>query len=274
MQATSKLYKGLLVISSVAMAAAPLLAYAREDGNEPARLRRPEPKEDMRSSSTLENQKPPRATSTKQNSGEISFCVRLEKGLPEIKNKLGEKKQELAEKKQEQVKKLQEKSQENAKKLEEFRGKADDRREIRYDKLDQMAKTDAQKQAVAEFRTTVEAAIKTRKTAVDAAIQTFQQEMEKLAKQRQTDSEKIMEQLKSAMDKAMAQAKADCAAGMDPKTAKTNFEAAVKSAQKAFEDGKQGMKNLVPELEKTLYLQLVFKQAWEFALAQFKKILM
>lgn len=70
---------------------------------------------------------------------------------------------------------------ERQEKLQEGRGEADEKRAEAHARLEEMAKTDAQVAAIAEFQKTVESLVATRRAAIDDAIAAFEDAVEELA---------------------------------------------------------------------------------------------
>lgn len=114
-------------------------------------------------------------------------------------------------------------------------------RENNYAKLSDKATTGAQKQAVATFRSTVEAAVTARENAIAAARQTFRQALDQLVSQHQTATAGILSAYRSAVQAAIIKAQSDCAAGTAPATVRQNFQTALEAARAARKSASQNL---------------------------------
>lgn len=122
-------------------------------------------------------------------------------------------------------------------KLEERRDAHDDNKEIRYEKLEANAKTDAQIAAVAKFKTTMEAAITTRRTAVDLAISTYRKDVDAIiSKYPLTNpASTTASGLEAAAKDAIAKAKTACnATSTDQQVILKNFQASLEKLKNDY----------------------------------------
>lgn len=97
--------------------------------------------------------------------------------------------------------------------------------------LETQATTDAQKQALAVFQTTVKAAMMARQTAVGSARETFHAGVDQLVTQRQNALQTAVATFKSAVRAAIQKAKSDCAASINATIVRQNFTASVQTAK-------------------------------------------
>jgi hypothetical protein len=107
----------------------------------------------------------------------------------------------------------------------------DDRHEALYARLGAVADTDAEKAALAEFKTSADAALATRRSAVDKAIADFRTAVDQLVVGKKDAAADAYEEFKTALDRAMSEAQADCSAGTDPATVRAEFSTAMKAAR-------------------------------------------
>ncbi|MDP3795364.1 MAG: hypothetical protein Q8R13_05620 [bacterium] len=114
------------------------------------------------------------------------------------------------------------------------RDNGDTQRTVRYESLAARATTDAEKQAVAAFKTAMEAAVSARRTAVDKARITFRQQLDQEIAKRNTSMDSARNSYKSAVDSALAKAKTDCAAGIAPVTARQTTQTSMPAARDKF----------------------------------------
>jgi hypothetical protein len=143
----------------------------------------------------------------------------------------------------------------------------DENREAQYAKLEAKAITDAQKQAVANFKVAVEGAVNTRKSAIDSAILTLRQSVGQSVDVRRSAVTAAMNEFKSSKSGAIEKAKADCVAGVDPKTIRETFRASMKVAQDKFKSDYQAIDKLKGSFESVRNTK---KQEVETAIAVFK----
>lgn len=122
----------------------------------------------------------------------------------------------------------------------EHRQDADGERADKINTLESKASTDAQKAAIAQFKTTMTTALATRRSAVDAAITTFRKGVDSVTANRTTSVDTALANLKAARLAAVTKAQADCTSGVDSKTAKATFDASIKTAQTEFQTAKAG----------------------------------
>lgn len=162
------------------------------------------------------------------------FCTNVDTLTGKVVAKVPKREDRRDEHLDDRVTKVNGRLQLRVEKLDDHRDKWDDNRTDRYAKIDIRATTTVQKEAVATFKTNVEAAVKVRRTAVDAAVKAFQDGVNKLLADRQTKIDAAFATLKTATDAAIAKAKADCASGKDPKTVRVQFAADLRAANTAF----------------------------------------
>lgn len=187
-----------------------------------------------------------RANKTKP-TGE-SFCTSINSRSNQWNAKIDTKTAELNIRRNEQAnKKLQNRADRDTK-LETHRDGWDDNRNARFTKLETKAVSDEQKAAVAEFKITVTTAITTRRTAIDAAIAAFRTGMNGINTANKTAIDAAIVNFKTAYQTAATKAVADCAAGIDAKTAKATFDTSVKAAAETFKTVKDSI-NKKPEVQ-------------------------
>jgi hypothetical protein len=119
-------------------------------------------------------------------------------------------------------------------KRETVRSEEDAKIESRIAKLDSTATTDAQKQAVAAFRSAIKAALSAKRSAIDAALKSFHDGVAALLTARRDAIEGAFKARLDAFNAAVEKAKTDCASGVSAKTVRTEFISALKSAQTQF----------------------------------------
>ncbi len=206
-----------------------------------------------------------RSESTVRNAG-TQFCATLDKRATEVNSKIDDKKEKLDIRQHDRLNKKSADRSERDTKLEMHRDGWDDHRGERITKLEAKATTDAQKAAVAQFNTTMTAAINARRSAIDTAISTFRTGVDSITGTRVSAVDTAIATFKTARQSALEKAKTDCAAGVDSKTAKATFEASMKAALNTF----KAAKTAVIKKNDVTVLSQARKAAIEKAVADFK----
>ena len=189
---------------------------------------------------------------TTQSSNE--FCSKLTTATDKISSEVNKKKDELDKKKTEKSEKLKESQNEWAKKLTEFRTKEDTTRAENFGKLDELAKTDQQKAAVAAYKQAILAAVAARRTGHDTNQQTFLNAVKTLvsSNKQEVDNDKTV--FANAVNAAIANAKASCAAGVPTNEVKAKLQSDLKSAREKFKTERkddESMKGKIKALNET-----------------------
>lgn len=177
------------------------------------------------------------------------FCSRLITFAEKISQKFADGETKLTAVRNERISKIANHQADFDKKLTENREKWDENREEQFQKLEEKAQTDAQKQAIAQFKSTMTTAISTRRAAVDVAIQTFRQGLQQAINDRKTVTDTTVSTYKSAVNLAIEKAKSDCASGVDTKTVRTNLVQSLKTAREQFNTARQNIEKLSESVE-------------------------
>jgi len=143
----------------------------------------------------------------------------------------------------------------------------DANREAQFKKLEETAKTEVQKEAVAEFKSAVLAAISARRTAIDSAISTFRTEVKNAQDSRKSSVNSVFSSYKNAISVALEKAKSDCEDGVEPSTVKTTFQASVKEARDKTVNDRKSIDKIKTTIDSLIASK---KQAIEKAIANFK----
>ena len=134
-------------------------------------------------------------------------------------------------------------------KLADIRARWDKRRQEFYDKLEEKAGTDEQKQAVAEFKKAVEAAVVARRAAIDKAIADFREGLKDLIEGKKSGVDSAATQYKQSVEAAVAKAKADCDNGVSLATVQTNLRTDLQSAREKLQTARQNIEKLGPQVK-------------------------
>lgn len=198
------------------------------------------------------------------------FCTRVNEFTSRIDERITDREAKLQAKRQERANNLVEQKNKRDTLRSKNRVGRDENRQEHYTKLESRATTDAQKQAVVVFKTTVEAAVSARKAVVDNAIKAFRQSVDQSIASRKSAVDGAINTFKNAKIAAVEKAKADCAARVDPRTVRETFRTNMKAAQDKFKSDRQAIETLKDTFEP---IRTARKQAVEKAIADFKMIM-
>jgi hypothetical protein len=144
----------------------------------------------------------------------------------------------------------------------ELRVREDANLSARFSKLDEVGKTDAEKQAISAFQAAIENALKAKRAAMDAAIKAFQDGTETLLSSRKTAVSNSFSGMQAAFQAAADKAEADCTAGVTRQTVRTDFMAALKNARKNFDSAQKSVNDFSVSMKSLVDAkQAAFKKA-------------
>jgi len=172
------------------------------------------------------------------------LCERLSEKGAKIIEKISGLDAKLDEKRAEGLSKIAERQANHDEKYAANRKKWDENRQEQFAKLEERAQTDSQKQAIAQFKLAMTAAINTRRSAVDTAIQAFRSGLQNAIISRKSAADAAVATLISSINSAIEKAKTDCASGVDPKVVRENLAAGIKAARDKFISDKQDIEKL------------------------------
>jgi hypothetical protein len=168
-----------------------------------------------------------------------NFCTRITNTSTDISSKLTKAEDNRGSVRLDILAKLKDRKDKRAVDIQAKRDEAKTNFEKLIANLTATATTDAQKNAIDVFKTTIENAMTTRKTAVDAAVKAYQDGLDALVGQREDTIKAAAATFKTAVSNAVTTAKSSCAAGTDPATVRTTFMASLKTANEAFRSAVQ-----------------------------------
>ncbi len=160
-----------------------------------------------------------------------NFCTQLPTLMTKVTTELTDRLSKLSTNRDEQSKKVTELWGGRDDNRGKDRAQADANRKAYYLKIEARATTDAQKQAVQAFETTVDAAVTARRNAVDAAIKTFRDSILSAVDTRHKSVDTAIEAFKAAIQPALEKAKADCDARIAARTVRLALQASLKTAR-------------------------------------------
>jgi hypothetical protein len=166
-----------------------------------------------------------------------NFCTKVDDATAKVTAQLGERETKYETRRTEGRGKVAERFGERDLTRTEKRSNWDGKREEWKTKLEERASTTEAKAAVETFMTTMDKAVATRRAAVDQAIKEFRAGVDAAIVARESAVAGHLSTLKQEIALAGEKAKSDCASGVDPKTARTTYVAALKSAKDKFRAG-------------------------------------
>jgi hypothetical protein len=189
------------------------------------------------------------AQNANENQKAGAFCNLISNLASKYDQRVANRETKLEEKRSEIENRIAERWTERDAKLTEKRAKWDTNRDEHFAKLEEKAVTDEQKQALLVFKQAVAAAIAARRAAIDEAISNFRQGVEQAKVDRKSAADALRNAFRNSIQAAFQKAKADCDAGVDPATIRTNFRAEVKAAKDEFEIDRQELEKLQTSME-------------------------
>lgn len=166
---------------------------------------------------------------------DTGFCERLDYFGLKVDQRLGDNRTRLGERISEQKERLEEKRDNRQDKVAEHRERWDQNRENHFTKLEEIAITDEQKQALLKFKEDVQSAISARRTAFDEAKEAFRSGVEDAVIARKSAIEAATSALAEATKAVAEKAKAACEAGRDAISIRQILRANLKAAQDQFQ---------------------------------------
>jgi hypothetical protein len=179
-----------------------------------------------------------------------NFCDNFSSLSDKYKQNIDEQITKLQERINNEAQKIQTNRQTFDNELENKRTKWEINRKDLYDKLTNKAVTDAQKQALAAFKTAVEAAVTARENAVDAARTAYREGVKQLIVQRKSEILQTFNNFKSAIESAIQQVKSNCSAGISsPAYIRQIYQQNMNAARTARTTALQGIDKLGPKIK-------------------------
>lgn len=112
-----------------------------------------------------------------------------------------------------------------------------------FAKMEILAKTEDQKNAVNNFKNAMENAVNARKNAVATAASNYRQEIDRIIVSRNSSIDAAVQNFKKSHQTAVQKAKTDCIAGVKPLIAKINFISIIETAKTKLASEKQKTEN-------------------------------
>ncbi|MCX6781620.1 MAG: hypothetical protein NTW66_00640 [Candidatus Magasanikbacteria bacterium] len=196
-----------------------------------------------------------------------TFCSRLASYNAAKETKIAELENKLSAKRTEQEGLFEKRHAERDNKLIEKRTDLDSRRVTGYEKLLGKATTDEQKAAVEKFQLSVEAAVVVRRAAIDVAITNYRTGLDKAITDRKAGMDAALATYKVTIKAVENKAVADCAAGVESATVRTDLKSSIEAARDKFKTDRAAVVKVSDQVKA---LNAVRKAAFDKAIADFK----
>lgn len=178
----------------------------------------------------------------------VNFCTIVDTWSTDVAGKIARARNSLKDRQGKLGSRVDERKEQRDEKLGDVREKHNDNRDSRYDRLTTKAITDAQKQAVADFRSSMESAVTARRAAVDAARTAYWNGVNQLVDSRQGSVTQVVDAYAASLESALATAKSECANGVAPATAREHFGTALRTANATFVEGRKAIERFGPQV--------------------------
>jgi len=124
------------------------------------------------------------------------------------------------------------------------RTKWDSDRDTQYEKMYEKATTNIQKQAIDQFKATIEDAVTKRRADVDSAASTYRNSIKTSMTLKQSGVDGAIDTYKSTVLTAETNAQASCSAGVGPGIVREVFLTELQTARTSLKTGENGTNNL------------------------------
>lgn len=195
------------------------------------------------------------------------FCVQLDAYAAKLQARVDGKMTSARENRTKRDQQLAQGRQRRDDALKNLRAKEDANRSAHITKLESVAKTDARKAAVAEFKQTVLTAITTRQAAVNKATSDFRTALDAAIASRRDGVKSAISLFDASLDAALSQGKTDCAAGKNTASIRTTFRNSVKTAFDKLKSDRSSIEKLMTSADPIVAAR---KAAVQKALQDFK----
>ena len=200
-----------------------------------------------------------------------NVCSRLGEFSANREARWNEMDNKLENKRQEKTQEMEKKRSEAEQKMEQKRTDLDTKRLAGYEKLNSIATTDEQKQAVAEFKEAVETAVNLRRAVIEEANSARQNQMEQLMNEHKNTVEARNNSFREEVKNAEGALKEKCNAGdVDFAQMRAQLQAQIKEARDRY---KQNKNETAPIGDSVKEINSAHKDAVQKAIEDFKNAL-
>lgn len=177
-------------------------------------------------------------------------CDRISQFNSRSSDQLSKRRDKLTQNREERLDKLEELQLKRADRIREHREKFDQSLAEHLERLSRRATNANQSAAVAEFEKTVKEAIATRRAAVDSAREKFIAGVKAAISARRTALSNASDAYRTTVNAAITKAIADCAAGVDASTVRSELQSAVRDAKEDFRQARSAAEKVGPSVSK------------------------
>lgn len=195
-----------------------------------------------------------------------AICTRVDGLSDKINQNILHKQQNLEILHKDKSKKIQSSFEENTKQITSSRVQWDKNREIHYKKLNEKVQNQNQKNAIEQFKTTIEDAVLKRRSAFDMATQDYRSSIELTLNNKQNGVEAIVDNYKLELTKAKDQANLDCKNNKDESEIRSNFNSSLQASRTTLVSDRSGMDQILLQINtaKQIRADAIQKATQEF----------
>ena len=195
------------------------------------------------------------------------FCVRISSIVSKIDQRIDHYTNKLTEKRTQNQNRVSERRQERSNRFEEKREKWDVNRAEHFEKLEERAQTNEQKQAIIEFKKIITQAISNRRAKIDIVIQNFRNGLSDLKTSRKTSIDNVILDYKNDIKTALNNAESACQTGTEPGIINKDLRDKLKQIKDDFVTARKNIERMKSD---TQLLILNKKEAIKQAIDEFK----
>lgn len=192
---------------------------------------------------------------------QTAFCDKLTTIADKIIGRMAEKENKINNRQDTRLTNLADKRDARSQKRVENRVYWDNIRAAKYTVLETKAKTDSQKQAVATYKNTIEAAVKTRRDTIDAAIAQFKKDLDNLIATRQTSVDQAVARYKNSVNTAIAKAQSDCSNAAVPSTVRAELKDSLLAARTTLQSERTAIDKVADNIDSLITARKTAVQA-------------
>ena len=178
-----------------------------------------------------------------------NFCTRLSGREADLDKATAQRESSVSQYQQDQIARIAKNRADQDKQIELNRANQDTEFAKRISHLEARAKTQTQKDAVATYQSTINAATVVRRASIDSASNTFRTGVDAAVTARHSGMKSAVSAFIGNIDTAIAKAKTDCTANVKPSTVQRAFQNDLDAARSTFKTAKSNLPNLVAQIE-------------------------
>ena len=195
------------------------------------------------------------------------FCARISSVVSKIDQRIDHYTNRLTERRTQNQNRVEERRQERSNRFKEKREKWDTNRAEHFERLEERAQTNEQKQAMLEFKQTITQAISNRRATINVAIENFRNRVSDIKTSRKFSIDSLILDYKNDIKTALAQAETACQGGTEPGTVNKDLRDQLRQIKEDFVAERQSIERIKNE---TQLLIVIKKEAIKQAIDGFK----